>query len=139
MPRGIYIRTKSVKLSAEHKQRISDSLKGRVVSIETRKKIGLSNKGNIPFNKGICHSEETKLKMSQNRSTGKELGYRGLHHWVVKNLGKPSNCEHCHNTELNHRQYHWANKSHEYKKDLSDWLRLCVSCHSKYDSVKGVI
>jgi hypothetical protein len=29
--------------------------------------------------------------------------------------------------------YHWANISKKYKRDRVDWLRLCGSCHMRYD------
>lgn len=62
---------------------------------------------------------------------GDAVGYAGLHKWIGRKLGKPSLCEHCHTTE---GRFEWANKSQEYKRDLDDWLRLCVKCHRNYDS-----
>ena len=62
------------------------------------------------------------------------LSYRALHGWVYKQLGFPNKCDHCDFVSDNHRKIHWANKSGEYKRDLEDWLRLCVPCHSKHDS-----
>lgn len=59
-------------------------------------------------------------------------GYRGIHNWVERRLGKPSVCSNCHT--IDSKRYHWANISGEYKRDISDWVRLCVSCHFKKDS-----
>jgi hypothetical protein len=53
--------------------------------------------------------------------------YRYLHTWVQRKLGTPQKCEICGTTE--DRRYHWANKSGEYRRDLTDWRRLCVPCH----------
>ncbi len=64
---------------------------------------------------------------------GDKVGYRGLHNWIEKERGKPHYCEHCKKDKLAHRQYHWANVSGEYRRDVSDWIRLCVKCHKKYD------
>lgn len=64
---------------------------------------------------------------------GDRVTYSGLHHWVKKEMGSPSYCEHCGANNLKPRQYHWANKSQQYKRELEDWLRLCVKCHRKYD------
>lgn len=64
---------------------------------------------------------------------GDSVGYRSLHYWVSSQLGKPHNCDLCDNDSLNHRQYHWANISGNYMRDLSDWVRLCVKCHKAYD------
>jgi hypothetical protein len=62
---------------------------------------------------------------------GDDVGKEGLHNWVQRNLGKPRKCEHCGTTQA--KQYDWANISQEYKRDLTDWKRLCRSCHAKYD------
>lgn len=59
--------------------------------------------------------------------------YRNIHSWVTYYLGQPHYCNNCGNKKLRHRQYHWANISHKYKKDLKDWTRLCINCHRKYD------
>ena len=63
---------------------------------------------------------------------GDNVGKTALHNWVEKNLGKPKKCEICGTTDPN-KIYDWANISQEYKRDLSDWKRLCRSCHSKFD------
>lgn len=57
--------------------------------------------------------------------------YRILHYWVEKHLGKPNKCENCGVTET--KRFTWANISGEYKKELSDWKRLCSSCHRQMD------
>lgn len=61
---------------------------------------------------------------------GDDVGYSGLHKWVRTWLGKPESCIKC--GEKN-KMIHWANVSGEYKRELHDWMRLCVSCHKKYD------
>lgn len=60
------------------------------------------------------------------------VGRVALHHWVEKHLGKPNKCEFC-GLDDPSRRYNWANKSRKYFRDLGDWIRLCHSCHSKYD------
>ncbi len=65
---------------------------------------------------------------------GDAVGYSGLHRWVPKVLGKPDTCEACKKSELSGRQIHWANKSQKYQRVVSDWLRLCASCHKRYDN-----
>lgn len=62
---------------------------------------------------------------------GEDASYVAKHMWVKYHFGKPQLCEHCGTTEK--RMYHWANISREYKRDRSDWLRLCVPCHKKLD------
>lgn len=62
---------------------------------------------------------------------GDNVGYAALHMWVYRKLGKPNKCDICGDTS--ERRYEWANKSHEYIRDVNDWLRLCMPCHKKYD------
>ena len=64
---------------------------------------------------------------------GDSVGYKALHDWVRRKRGTPNTCEHCGKSGFNIHQIHWANKSHEYKRELDDWIRLCVHCHHLYD------
>lgn len=63
---------------------------------------------------------------------GDKVSYSALHHWVKRELGKPLECEHCGSC----KNLHWANKSREYKRLLTDWISLCAKCHKKYDTIK---
>ena len=85
--------------------------------LEIRKKIGDANR-----------EEKSGLW------TGDKVGYVGLHMWVYKHLGQPSYCAYC--QSIDKKMYHWANISHCYRRDLSDWVRLCSSCHKLYDNGK---
>lgn len=135
-----------------HKKR-AESLKGHTVSEETKEKIRQRALGRK-------HSEETKEKirlarqnqvmtpkmlaaLAANRGEnsllwkGPNVGYRALHRWVEKKLGKPDKCERCPREGLSGHAIHWANKSGEYQRELSDWMRLCALCHKQND--KGLI
>jgi hypothetical protein len=59
-----------------------------------------------------------------------EVGYNHLHKWVRKHKQKTGTCEHCQTAGFTQ----WANKSHEYKRSLDDWLELCRKCHRRYDA-----
>lgn len=63
---------------------------------------------------------------------GEKVSYAALHHWVKRNKGRIQKCENC---GLNdpERTYHWANIDGAYKRDLDDFIRLCVPCHSRHD------
>lgn len=92
------------------------------------------------------HSDIAKAKMRKNacirmgelnnKWKGDEIcriGNVAIHSWVKRQLGFPNKCEHCGFESDNHHKMHWANKSHEYKRDIKDWIRLCAPCHKKYD------
>lgn len=63
---------------------------------------------------------------------GENVSYRNLHRWVERLIGKPNKCTECGKVGYE-RQMHWANKSRTYKRELTDWVRLCVKCHRAYD------
>lgn len=60
---------------------------------------------------------------------GESVSYRNLHRWVERKLGKAYMCQ----VDPTHKstRYHWANISHKYKRDLSDWIQMCPSCNLK--------
>lgn len=95
--------------------------------------------GNIPWNKGIKSDVKPWLGKKRPDMVGEKnpswkaegISYTHLHDWIRATLGKRNKCDFCGTTEL--RRYEWANKSRTYKRDLADWLRLCVPCHRKYD------
>lgn len=135
-------------------------LKGYKHTVEARQKMSLAamgKKGNPGSGRkpGFVTTEEVKRKLSaalkgrpntKNRGRfvgeksvnwqGDKISYRSLHKWIQGKRGEPHYCEHCKRSDLRHRQYHWANISGEYKRDLNDYIRLCVSCHKKYDLSK---
>lgn len=89
-------------------------------------------KGMTPWNKGL-HPEYVQGE-NHPMWSGQNIGYTHLHKWVVRQLGRPKECEHCH---IIKERLHWANVSGEYKRDTADWIRLCASCHAKYDKNRG--
>lgn len=66
----------------------------------------------------------------------KGASYYKLHRWITEQKGRPSKCEHC-GTEAASR-YEWANVDHQYRPELEDWVRLCRSCHRRYDLKHGL-
>lgn len=115
------------------------SQKGKVNEAlqEGRKKVrGI----NHPFyGKGL--SEEHRRKISENHADmsgdknptwkGEDAKYGTKHDWVERQLGKPQRCDKCGTTHP--QRYEWANRSRTYKRDIDDWIRLCVFCHRKAD------
>lgn len=92
---------------------------------EVKKWLSMYKEGHRPWNEGLEYANLNRLKLID------ENKYKHLHYWVGKKLGKPMKCEKC--GKENMKRYHWANISGKYKKELSDWMRLCVSCHFQMD------
>lgn len=67
---------------------------------------------------------------------GENAGYNSIHRWVDREKGSPKKCEHC-GTE-SAKAYDWANIDHKYKRNLDDYIRLCRSCHRRYDYENGL-
>lgn len=80
------------------------------------------------LNKGVF-----KRGLEHPKWKGDLVGYTALHEWVSRTYGKLNFCEMCQRSDK--KQYDWANISGEYKRKRSDWLRLCRSCHQKYDKI----
>lgn len=150
--KGQFLKGCTNELNSRLKKGLPSPFKGKCHSDETKLKISLSKKkSSTRYWLGKKRTEEDKLKMSLariGRFTGKnsavwkgdDVKYRSLHKWVERQLGQPRFCEDCGNRELNHRQYHWANVSGNYKRIINDWRRLCVKCHKAFDSrVKSLI
>lgn len=112
---------KSKRHSIEWRAKVSASLKGRIISPEWRKKISDAQKGK-----------------KANNWKGNKATYNSIHHWVRRNFGRPSICEHC-TKEFVGLRIHWANVSGQYKRDRKDWVRLCAKCHRKYDRENPII
>lgn len=93
---------------------------------------GSFKKGHSTWNKGKKWDEMFGEKNPMWK--GDDATMIAHHNWVKRQLGTPQKCEFCGTTE--DRMYHWANISHEYKRDVSDYMRLCVPCHKKYDMGK---
>jgi len=79
------------------------------------------------------HNKRKRLYCSSDcyhiHSQKKELSYSGLHAWIKRQLGKANKCFICEDTKT----VDWANKSHQYKKDINDWIALCRKHHIQYD------
>jgi hypothetical protein len=107
---------------------ISAGLKGKPKSPEHIAKVAIALTGKIREN--IRGEKHYKWK-------GDHVGYAGIHNWIKKIRGKrPPECQFCTKVGKMNKlgwSIHWCNKSGEYKRDESDWLTLCISCHRKYD------
>ncbi len=131
---------KKRKVSPESREKMRQAHLGKKLSPETREKISRSHKKIFhpqlrrgqPV--GFKFSIESRLKKSDANAyqwKGENVGYHALHGWISKKLGKPRDCANCHRTDR--KRYEWANISKTYRRDLSDYIRLCTSCHRLFD------
>lgn len=67
---------------------------------------------------------------------GDNVGYSGVHIWIKKIYGTPRTCDFC-DIGPDKANFEWANISRKYKRDREDWMRLCQSCHRKFDAAKN--
>lgn len=106
--------------------------KSDVYSKDALEKMSLKKKG-----KKLSLQHRERIKLSAPRGIehvwwkGDNVSYGNLHTWVKRYLGKPKFCVYCQTTKA--RKFEWANISKTYKRELSDWIRLCTSCHRLYD------
>lgn len=92
--------------------------------------IVVKNKGWIKSGQRLSPETEFKKGKQPHNFKTEGFGYNTLHDWVYRHKGKPTKCQHC---GTNKGRIEWANKSHEYKRNLKDWIPLCKKCHVKYD------
>lgn len=80
--------------------------------------------------KKLSEAKEGKLNEKGGNWRGDEVGYMGVHIWISKMKGKAKlkKCLFCPKQAKN-----WANKKHDYKRKINDYISLCCSCHKKYD------
>lgn len=126
MPSGVYTRTK------QHRRSISDAL---IKSYQTGTRIPrwLNKKQPIEVRNKNRLAHLGKKTLEDNPMwKGEKAGYTAKHQWINRQLGQPSECENCIITLS--KKLEWANISGEYKRDISDWARLCSICHHLFDN-----
>lgn|SRR3990167_1998642 len=130
-----FIGMKSIKRTQKFKDNLSQYNKsiGKVPPMHIGEKYSESHRQNI--SKALIGKSQPWNTGELNVNwRGDDVGYGALHDWVRSRLGTPDICEHCGKSGLKSRKIHWANKSREYKRDIIDWVRLCVPCHIRFDN-----
>lgn len=126
----------------ERNKKISEKLKGGKLSEKAKINIALGQRNRNPATRnisGIVGSNLGKTNEKSHHWVGDKVKYNALHDWVRRVLGKPDTCKKCCKSNLSGKKIHWANISHKYKRDIKDWIRLCVSCHKLYDKGKLIL
>tara|TARA_R110000851_G_C12661114_1_gene521437 strand:+ start:74 stop:490 length:417 start_codon:yes stop_codon:yes gene_type:complete len=60
--------------------------------------------------------------------------YFRVHSWLIYWNGRANHCSNKDCTFENPKRFEWAlKKNKKYKKNVSNFIQLCCSCHRKYD------
>lgn len=70
-----------------------------------------------------------------NKWKGDKAGYHAIHKWINYYKGKPIECSRC---GKNGPGVGWANIDHKYRRNVDDYIALCMSCHKKHDYAAGI-
>lgn len=122
------------------------ALSGEVMAPEYRAKIAVALAGNTNgtgnLGKRRTPAERARISAAQRAAHEKRCppSYSAVHKRLRKDRGTPSLCEHCGTTTA--RKFEWAytGPGHEngaYSADLSQYIRLCTSCHLTFDRSEG--
>lgn len=91
----------------------------------------------------LSHRKRPSMTGSNNpKWKGDKVGYHGIHDWIRSVRGAPSECDKCGFKEeirpafATRDRFEWANISRKYKRDINDWIRLCIRCHRRADYYK---
>lgn len=109
------------------------------------------------FTKQSKHTESSKKLISESlcgkfgeksrRWKGDKASYYAKHLWIKKHYGTPDHCEQigCQYPKKidagrklvnSPKRYEWHNISKQYRRERSDWVMLCPSCHRKIEMGK---
>jgi 5-methylcytosine-specific restriction endonuclease McrA len=144
MPTGVYKRT------AWHRERISNSCKGKIISLEQRLKLSVAHKGlRKPWAAEVgrrqaekqrgCHHWNWKGGVSRAYKTGYySLEYKNWRREVF--VRDSFICQQCGSREYvtAHHVKSFA-KYPELRFDISNGITLCETCHKKTDNYKGKV
>ena len=64
---------------------------------------------------------------------GDNVGYHGIHAWLKRHFGHADRCEFS-SCNKKSKVFEWAlRKGFKYERKRQNFIRLCGSCHKKYD------
>lgn len=89
-------------------------------------------RGHHKRNKNSCKINLNWARTGDKHPAWKEdAGKSAMHEWVKKHRGRASDytCVLCEKKPAQH----WANKKHDYKRNLDDYMAVCAKCHKKWD------
>lgn len=123
--------------------------KGTKATAETIEKLKKSHLGQTAWNKGLTNLPKQSPEIIENRVKqfrgnlsklwkGDKVGYGGVHTWIRNHFGKADCCENL-NCEQKSKFFEWANISGRYLRKREDFMKLCRSCHRRFDMGMKII
>ena len=112
--------------------KMRESQRGQKRSEKVKKKLS-------DIRKKLWAKPEFKQRFSGENShlwKGDKAGYWAMHDWVKSKKGNPVCCEKCGKVGKKvgrNWNIDWANKKHNYLRNLDDYVGLCQKCHRQYD------
>jgi hypothetical protein len=123
--------------------------KGIIPWIKGKK--GIHNSPKTEYIKGNHYSPKTEFNAERvvgeknSKWKGENVGYYGIHTWIKRHYGKADKCENRDNQVLEFKcnnkskNYDWAFMGQSsYKRDRKLFIKLCHSCHLKYDKQQKI-
>ncbi len=123
-------------------------IKGQTMPPEQRAKIAAALKANAngTVNRGMRRTGEQRARIGAGHRAAMErrgpLSYSAVHKRLRKDRGTPSRCEHCGTTAAKKFEWAFTGEGHTrgaWSADLSQYIRLCTSCHIKFDHREEVM
>ena len=80
----------------------------------------------------------SEARKAESERRNPSLSYTAVHKRLRRDRGTPRLCEHCGTTTAKKFEWAYAGPGHEssraaYSTDLTDYIRLCTSCHIAFD------
>lgn len=101
---------------------------GRIYNVSQRVVFRWFRDNNIKSRKAFKRYQRGPMNDSWK---GHNVTYEAFHKRVISLYGQPQECSICGITDKS-KSYDWANLTGKYH-DISDYKRMCRSCHRKYD------
>ena len=122
-------------------------MKDQAMPPQQRAKIAVALTGNSHgvANRGMKRTPEERSRISAAQRAAKSRtspSYTAVHKRLRKDRGTPSCCEHCGTATAKKFEWAFTGEGHEsggWSADLSQYIRLCTSCHIRFDHGKEVM
>jgi hypothetical protein len=79
----------------------------------------------------VSQSLRGKYGVQARRWLGEKASYAAKHMWIIKHYGNANYCSI--NPQHRAKRFEWHNVSGKYKREKSDYIALCPSCHRFVD------